>query len=73
MDMAMMSGMSTMTMIGMNTETEIIEIMRGMNTDINAVFAGAKEQGHERLKKIASQKNNSCSSSVHFISGRLKT
>lgn len=51
MDMAMMSGMSTMTMIGMNTEIEIIEIMRGMNTDINAVFAGAKEQGHERLKK----------------------
>ncbi len=42
MNMAIMSGMSTMMMTGMNTEIEIIAIMRGMNTDTNAVLA----EGH---------------------------
>jgi hypothetical protein len=42
MNMAIMSGMNTMMMIAMNTGAEIIGIMRGMNTDINAVFA----EGH---------------------------
>jgi hypothetical protein len=70
MDTAMMSGM--MTMIVMNTAMEIIGIMRGMSIAIDAVFAEGQTRTRE-AEKIASQKNNSCSSSVHFISGRLKT
>ena len=56
MDTAMMSGMSMMTMIVMNTAMEIIGIMRGMSTAIDAVFAEGQTRTREAEKNSLPKK-----------------
>ena len=56
MDTDMMSGMSMMTMTVMNTAMEIIGIMRGMNTAIDAVFAEGQTRTREAEKNSLPKK-----------------